>query len=333
MKIKLTLLLFLFAFGVNAQKIRFSNHGNRWFTTGHAGVDPECPFHDIVTYGSDTLISGTTYQIVRESKYADTFALGCPYTPGGIYFFDTSYYVREDSTAGMVYFRYPALDTIEHLLYNYNLNLGDSINYDYVGANSFVDSLASVDSIVINGTYHKLFYFVAKYPLGVSYRSYIVLEGIGCLDNPFYPVISGCFEYSEGLSCFSQSGWYPMIPTELDTFELNYYTCWGEYYFRNSCSLSVSEVDATTGNTLFPNPASNHIIVDLGNEVGSNEILVYDLTGKCIYSSNWMGSKMRFEINTTNWIDGLYFVNILIADKVNSQSTSSWKKITISHSH
>ena len=333
MKINITIALILLTFSVNAQKIRFINHGNQWTTSGQQGVMPDCPFKHTITYGPDTLLSGNIYQVVSNYTYVDTITPGC----STIFHFDSLYYVREDTMAGMVYFRSPSIDTLEHILYNYNLIPGETINYNYIGYTGITDSLAKIDSVLINSRYYKLYYFIPKYPNPPDVRSYIVLEGIGCLVDPFFPVQGGCFEYMEGLNCFSQNGYYPPMPALLDSLETNYYPtsfpC--SYYghkFTNSCALSTQKLVIINENTLFPNPANDLITIEMKETFSYyTQIVVYDYIGNCVYKTYGSIGQKQLNINTSYWKDGLYFVNINDETSPNLDNHSTWKKIIILH--
>ncbi|MBK7851317.1 MAG: T9SS type A sorting domain-containing protein [Bacteroidetes bacterium] len=60
---------------------------------------------------------------------------------------------------------------------------------------------------------------------------------------------------------------------------------------------------------LFPNPATNHLTIALGNNTKKAEVTIADITGKIIYST--MASEIqKIEVNTKDFPAGIYIVQI-----------------------
>jgi len=253
--------LFFISFSAGAQKIRISNHENAWLTYG-VNFDG-CIFYHGITFGADTILSGHSYEVVKDHWYVDSMPPACGVIGG--FSIDTTYFIREDTVSNIVYFRRIVADTAEHILYNYNLNLGDTfishysaVNYSDTG--NYTDSVASLDSLIIDGVYHKLYNFINIRP-GYE-RRYNVLEGIGCLNNPFFTIyMPGCFEYLEDIQCFSQNGHYPIIniPDSIMGF-----ACASQHSFlANTCALGVEKVFENAQKiTISPNPTHDFFRVN-----------------------------------------------------------------------
>src|ERR1035437_1492907 len=208
MKTFISILLLLLPFSSIAQKIRFSDNRNQGTTLGFAS-DTQ-PFQNVFIFGTDTLAYGMIYKPIHnlQHPYFCGWFTGCSGGGGPL----LNFLIREDTIAHIVYCRNVSAyttDTLEHILYNYNFNIGDSINYK-----GFIDTVASIDSTLINGIYHKIFNFQNK----AHGRSYTVLEGVGCTNNPVFPASFGaCFEYGESLFCFSQNGVRPAIHAPINS--------------------------------------------------------------------------------------------------------------------
>ncbi len=68
---------------------------------------------------------------------------------------------------------------------------------------------------------------------------------------------------------------------------------------------------------LFPNPATNNLTIDLGNNK-KVEVAIADITGKIIYSSI-ARDMQKVEVNTQDFADGIYFVKIQTEDFIETK--------------
>ena len=313
MKPYLLFILLFSASTTNAQRIRFTDHTNKWVTYG---IGYNTPLSHNCGYGRDTILSGRTYRSVM-----DTLTVFDPSYPYPSY--DTNkYFVREDTTDRMVYYRAPFLDTFEHVLYNYNLNDGDSIIYMFGNA----DSVTRIDSIIIDGLQYKVLYMQSKTSSGIP-KNYVVVEGIGSTTNPTFPITGSNFEYVEDLICFRENNIAPLL-----TFPYGYDSVPHIDTLIN-CSVSVESLYLavpTSSNpgsriSVEPNPATDY--VDINSTKGFDDhtiIFVHDLNGKCIYQKQIASHTQTVTINTSSWPNGLY---IFISQDKNG--LLSREKITI----
>jgi len=302
----LIVILSLFcATSASAQKIKFCDTSNTWLTTGGYGTD--CEWDRTGRLTVDTLISG---QVYKKFRYASTkmkkTGSGCNADAG------KGFYIREDQADGMVYYRTPYMDNQEHVLYNYNLNVGDTIQYSYsiYPGGSVADSLVNIDSILIGGVYHRVFDF--QNVAGRGYRAYTVIEGVGCVNHPLYPAFAGaCNSFFENLRCFSQSGLVQDF-----SMRLNSCTTLG-----NSFYINCNYIPTTTGLTgiaatdksgnIYPNPAGSDFYVRYTPaHNGSISVAAYDLSGRCIYRENHTPSQQPVAIKTSSWKNGSYMVAV-----------------------
>ncbi len=288
-----------FAFLLNAfsQKIHFSDSSNHWHTVftdnlGHS-------YHFDYYYGNDTVINGKVYRLLNNTNFD---------IPG-------VFAIREDTVNNIVYQFEVSVDTVERVLYNYNLHLGDTISLPsrVLSPTTYTDSVAKIDSTLINGVYHKIFYLMDYRNIN-AVHSYVYMEGIGCLNSPLYPPTSTCFETSEVLLCFRQDASYPsfLVPflfcfssvsDVVDTF-VNLSSCIG---FPNGVANTVKGNNVS----VLPNPALGFIVAKTRDNWGQGCVFsVFDITGRCVYKASLEANKNETEINTSNWRPGVYLINI-----------------------
>ena len=300
MKPILSFLFISLALHVTAQKIRFTDHRNQWHTTG---LFADCAyFATSYYYGADTVFHGMTYKPILTSRYLGAF---CSMSDGPPY----GFYVREDTDANMVYFtlRDGFSDTDEHILYNYNLNAGDTITYWQYGSPQ-LDSVTSIDSVFISGVSHKVFYIqTTSLPTPFVYT---IVEGIGSAEDPLAPAwTSTCFEYFEALVCFAQDATYPLVNVPVETCEPGYPVD----TFRNGAgclSLNIHNSKPPEPPTIVPNPANDQINVTSDQPFAPNTFIsVYDMTGRSILHIR-AERQNTVTVNTSEWADGLYMVII-----------------------
>jgi hypothetical protein len=73
---------------------------------------------------------------------------------------------------------------------------------------------------------------------------------------------------------------------------------------ENSFSSSIN---------LFPNPATNQLTIALGSNNKKVEVSIADITGKVVYTTIATDTQ-RVEINTNDFAEGIYVVQIQAAD-------------------
>jgi len=212
---KKTLVLFvliLVSFTSFGQKIRFSDSTNVWhyYLWGNATIPPiSWPYIDF--YSGDTIIQGKTYRKLRHEVDVD-YA-----------------YIREDSIVQKVYAIWtmaPGSDTTEQLLYDYNLAIGDTFN-----TNNIKYIVAVKDSVLINYlSYHTWrmhpFYIDSTILSPGSFTNDItVLEGIGSINDPCFPLAPFSFEAITNLNCFNYRGTTPPISNTVGPYFNNTTSC------------------------------------------------------------------------------------------------------------
>ncbi len=231
------------------------------------------------------MMYGYSYKHLFYSAYIPYASAGCSPVAGGGFIGETIVpWIREDTSAGIVFYRAPMSDTLEHILYNYNLNVGDTIKINVVNmADTFItDSVESVDSILIDGVFHKRWGMQSKYNTYQA-RGYTIVEGIGSTDNPMWPgFFQGCFEYFERLKCFSQDGYNPPFTAPYSSCHIG--EALDSINNTGDCiSLSTRYFDKNPPLSINPNPATDHIAIT-GDQAFAANIFIsaYDMTGRLV---------------------------------------------------
>ncbi len=60
---------------------------------------------------------------------------------------------------------------------------------------------------------------------------------------------------------------------------------------------------------LFPNPADDHLTIDLGTNYGDTQVTIADISGKVVYTTLATDTQ-RVEVNTKDFAEGIYVVQI-----------------------
>ncbi|MBL7952798.1 MAG: hypothetical protein JNM62_13885 [Flavobacteriales bacterium] len=116
-----------------------------------ACTDPGCGDQGYIrTYAADdTLIDGNTYAVLVSDLLPTTAGTCCQ-----IPMVEPIAYIREDSSARKVYLR-TDLITSDSLLYDFSLQVGDTLK-GYLGATAALPLVVlSIDSALVDGAYHK----------------------------------------------------------------------------------------------------------------------------------------------------------------------------------
>ncbi len=191
------------------------------------------------------------------------------------------------------------------LLYDFNLNAGDSWNV--LAQNTSGDSLTvRVDSIrmdTINGNLRKVQFVSTSAMFG---NAYIfpgpIVEGIGskfCL----YPQYAACDAPTAGLRCYQDSivGFY-------DT----HFAPACEEVFVDS-GIGVREISTKVVAIISPNPF--HEVSTLSLQYFSSQEGIFelvDVTGRIILTEKFSGNEIKIERN--NLDEGIYFYRLKIED-------------------
>jgi hypothetical protein len=218
----------------------------------------------------DTLIFGNIYKkIIKDSflKYCSCIVISPPNpwsTPScNQYPFDSYFFggIRNDSANKKVYYiqdgNYP-----ERILYDFNLNVGDSLQ------NSICNkTILKIDSVFIGSDYRKCYWLDTS--INANFYNDRIIEGIGHVGTMFGGPFEGCWpivaDFGWGFSCFIENG--------------------NVLYGDSNCALVTSAENISHERSLvilFPNPATNELRIGNSN-LKIESIEIYNLIGeKCL---------------------------------------------------
>jgi len=247
----------------------------------------------------DTIIQGTNYSKLYGVNHYDT--IPHIYIPG----FDIEYaqYVggfRSD-TSQKVYF-IEANDSTEYLFFDFSLTVGDTFCFGYIYPPSGCLWVVSIDSQLIdNGEYRPSINFsngLYKWVEGIGYWS---LEG----NTPpsgtdfFGNLIYGYVTFN----CHKSKGEYLVGA-------VNQCTCISGAYYPPINWLDIEKVNLNTvAVTIYPNPATEKVSVDIGRNCSQCIITIHDIVGVKIFKSLPISASLK-EIDIRSFRSGIYIVTI-----------------------
>ncbi|HKR05306.1 MAG TPA: T9SS type A sorting domain-containing protein [Bacteroidia bacterium] len=234
-----------------------------------------------ITVSGDTVINSQTYHKLN-TPYVQDFSTG---TCGGGIPNGYKGAIRQDTTNKKVFY-VPPSGSMEELLYDFNMQVGDTVK-GFLESMAFPkDTIQSIDSVLVGNDYRK------RWNINPCYYIYFI-EGIGSTFG-LISLSPGCQpdwgEYS--LTCFTQNGMtlYPdtNINCELITYVKNIYS---EKYLQ----------------IIFPNPFINELTVKTNsNEL--SEIIIYDITSRKILQQIFTNSVL---LNTQQLAKGIYIYEVI----------------------
>ena len=83
-------------------------------------------------------------------------------------------------------------------------------------------------------------------------------------------------------------------------------------------TTGLTENSFASSINLFPNPASNHLTIALGSNNKKVEVTITDITGKIIYTIT-TNKTNKIEVNTNEFAEGIYIVQIQVADFIGTK--------------
>jgi len=205
---------------------------------------------DSYKYGvaGDTMINSTWYKKVYEST-------------DSVFNVQNASYYAAFRDSNKKWYTIPKLTANEHLLYDFDVILGDSIVIDDPWSGVYDVRIDKVDSILINGQYRKQYH--AQLLPGYD-NAVIWIEGIGSVKGIIYPVFPFICHDSK-LLCFEESDTIKYMDSPNNE-------C---YYIEVGIEESINESEFH----IYPNPTTSTITIR-GNYKLPVVVDLYDITGK-----------------------------------------------------
>ena len=275
-RLLLILLSFFILNKVNAQTNvyhPFPDSISLWNETSYYTCCATIVFNPQVEFlGGDTVISTRHYKKILATGYQYAQNTTCCN-----YINSYKGAMRQDTAHKKVYLCLPT-DTTDVLLYDFNLQVGDTLPPTYINAGHLA-YVTSISSVLIGTTYRK------KYNMsGFSY-----IEGIGSTQGLLYQKND---DGGSDLNCFSQNHvtLYPSI--------------------TDSCSSTVS-IKAIKNNlasniVIYPNPAQNNFTIQT-NTNDKQTLQVFDVNGKLVLTQTINGT---INIDASTLAQGVYNVSV-----------------------
>ncbi len=220
-------------------------------------------------------------------------------------------------------FYYHFEDSLFHILYDFNVEIGDTIKIrnwgTYANTNDYfflrVDSIGIIN-IGLNQRKKFKMAYGAENDIGeIEFINYYfeIIEGIGCTINFFY---------------WYDTGW-------CDGFHVNQLRCYYHPQLGNFGNLSECNLTTNTKETLninspsiFPNPFSNEINISFSESIPITNLKLYDGQGNLVLTKKIKFNNLNiFTLNSLSGLqNGIYF---LLIEDLENQKTLSRKLLKI----
>ncbi len=210
-------------------------------------------------------------------------------------------------------------DSIEMLLYDFDLGLNDTMRFVYP-LDTYTSWVTRTDSTQINGTWYKTWAFDGIDVNKDSTRSikYNVIEGLGCTNGAYYPACPyPLTAFSDVMLCFNNSDYI----TGLSNPVIGYAQAHTQSFDNTtSCkavaTLNTSSVVAGKENVVVaPNPVVSDSKIILPAGVKSARVSIYNMLGQCVYTVQVCGTSIQ--IGAAIQSPGVY--TFLVTDNTNGR--------------
>ncbi|HLG02969.1 MAG TPA: T9SS type A sorting domain-containing protein [Bacteroidia bacterium] len=241
----------------------------------------------------DTLIGALVYKKIYQTGNGVTHVLGPPNCPpwcsnNEYYYYNNIYSgcIRQDTAQRKVFYMPPGY-TQDTLLYEFNLNIGDTLAESWISY-SPLNYVTGIDSILIDGAYHKC------YELSTSSSPYEValIEGIGGSLGLLSPLFTNqnVSQFCNRLLCVTVNG----LSVYPDTSTV--------------CNLitKINEVDNNLSFSIYPNPLTDILNIKLNNFTTA-EIILYDIASRKLLQQQFTNF---ISLNTEHLAKGIYIYEV-----------------------
>ena len=90
---------------------------------------------------------------------------------------------------------------------------------------------------------------------------------------------------------------------------------WVDVTYNVIGTASVNEIEKVTKLSIYPNPASDFLNINLNSNEINKAIEIMDITGRKVYSKSITRDSELLRVNTSGLTPGIYFVSVLANDK------------------
>jgi hypothetical protein len=254
-------------------------------------------------FGLDTVINSITYHTLQNPAVIMNTGLGCWGTPVGVYVLPGAYKgaIRNDH-AGRKTYIIPEGDSTEWLLYDFNLQVGDTLK-GYLARHQSalvggIDTVISIDSVQVGSTWRN------RWNLSNPYFAYLI-EGVGST----YSLVQA-------------------IPGPLTVDDINYvFDCFSQnqipLYPAGAIGCPVltdieEQAEHEVQLVAYPNPAEKLLYLQLPFDCTNQilEVSISGIDGKKYFQQFVMATqKSIVEITLPDLKSGMYQVQVVSAEK------------------
>jgi hypothetical protein len=246
---------------------------------------PSCTFINSSYYtAGDTVINSITYIKIKKGEDPQINDVNSYPTYTGA--------IRQDTLNKKIYIVLTD-STTEKILYDFSQQVGDTINsvlHDLASScvGFTTETIVAIDSIPINGNYHKRFQLQG----GCYGTQLYYIEGIGSTFGLLFPNLMDMRESYLQCVNINNKTYYPDSTT--------------------NCQLVTSMIEHTIENSLniFPNPASNEITVKVEVNLSELKIELLDIAGRKVKEISEIKSN-DIKISLAGLGKGIYFVRLM----------------------
>lgn len=171
-----------------------------------------------------------------------------------------------------VYYENLVADTI---LYDFNVQVGDTLNWFGTGITSNPVQVLSIDSVQVNGNYQKRLELATQ----VFSSAFYVVEGIGS-NKGLIPIYLE-FEQTQDLHCF----------------RLNSNIIWQDNWSNSGCYVSTKELKSNSKITINPNPTTDFFNLTF-ETIESRTFMIFNQLGQVVLNEQSNDSDVRLDVQT-----------------------------------
>ncbi|HXU27116.1 MAG TPA: T9SS type A sorting domain-containing protein [Bacteroidia bacterium] len=284
--------------------------------SNHNQTSSSClsPIQGIWYAQSDSLFKGKKYKkIFCNSSYPSVAGI-----------------MREDTALRKVYF-IPSCDSVEVLLYNFSLQQGDTISYNFQNQymNYIHSGVFTVDSVKLehdyHNYYHKHFYLKNHAQNGPTLE---IVEGVGstvhilflycdmgqgvlyeCSSTPFSQF------FDQILTCKSNNG----NRVYFDSCAYNGFVSSGCFTVIDSCTFDEFcggiQTFSNSGANIYPNPNNGSFVIEPSAPI-KQTLQLFDVNGKLVLTQTING---KTNIDATNLPAGVYNLSLINSNAVTNK--------------
>jgi hypothetical protein len=238
---------------------------NNVFIWQDGPTSPSIYFNEFILQDQDTIIAQYTYRKLFDQVGSQLAYVGA---------------LRETTDKRIFY--YPKSDTTEHLLYQFGMQVGDTL---HIHRSGIVTTVQTIDSVLVGTTYHKRY---LMHSLVTMFGPEYWIEGIGSTKGLLFPHDGFEFENMNWLCSFHSNGaiYQPDAPP-----------------FETYCTTSLDPVAEKENLEIFPNPAHNFLYIsEAANSTGYQ---IYDAVGvNCTKKVSGQGNQLDVQALKA----GVYFL-------------------------